>query len=274
MKYCLFTIFLCCVASAAAQDSIQVVTFPHGLIFPPLTANREEAAVGIDQHFGSSRLDVSIGNSLDVVRWVRQEFTIAWGADFFAFALANDYRGYRLKIDAADGFFGMHASLYSASGWQLRFRVLHFSAHLVDGHYDVSTDTWRNNVKPFPFSRNFGEMVAARTYQLGSFGGRGYAGFTYAPIVRPRSIRACSLLGGLELHTETSPHWYGAVHFSLFGIPSYVATWTMQGGVKFGRWNTSGIRLFVACTTGLDPFGEYYNARLQSASVGFAFDFW
>ncbi len=259
--------------SAAAQDGTSGSRwFPSGTGFTPFFANHEEPRVGIAQEIGNSRMKVAIGNALDAYehRWASDTMRVS--ALFFAYALANDHRGYRLKIDAADGFFGLGVSLHGASPWSYRFRFLHFSAHMVDGHYYDEMKMWRDGKDPFPFSRNYAEVVVAYQHHMGAWLIRPYAGITYAPIVKPVAIRKWTMLAGWEVHGPGSTHVYGAHHFTLMGTPAVIGSNAVEAGVKFGPWNGKGARLFLSYQNGWDNFGEYYNIRREAVAVGFAFD--
>jgi hypothetical protein len=230
--------------------------------------------MGIQQEIGSSEMKVAIGNAFETLEYRNGTDTIRLSVLFFAYALANDASGYRLKIDAADGFFGLGFSYNSDSHLSFRFRALHLSAHLVDGHYDTETDQWRDGKEPFPFSRNYGEIVAAYTNSFRDLPFRLYAGFSYAAIIKPTAIRPWAGLAGYELHSGGGTHAYFAHHFSLMGTPVYIGGNTIEAGVKFGNWQNRGARLFVVYQNGWNNFGEYYNERREFFGVGFAFDFW
>lgn len=260
--------------SFSQEDTSRFSFFPSNTQFTPLSANHEEPRMGIQQDFGSSQMTVGVGNLTDIIQYARGEDTVRWGVDFFVYALSDDYRGYRLKIAAADGFFGMHVSYTNGSPWSFRFRALHYSAHLVDGHFDSDRLTWKDGLIPFPFSRNYGELVAARECPLPPFAVRWYAGFSYSVFNKPNEIkRFTSLLGG-EARTGTRPVLYAAYNLSLIGVPRYNGNNTIEVGVKFGSWYGRGARLFLAYYNGLDWFGEYYNQRKEALSAGFTFDFW
>ena len=141
-------------SESQTEESSRFSFFPTNTQFPPLFANHEEPRMGLQQDIGSSNMTVAVGNITDIVQYAHAGDTVRWGADFFVYALSDDYRGYRLKIAAADGFFGMHITYNNNSPWSFRFRALHYSAHLVDGHYDSDNLTWKDGLIPFPFSRN------------------------------------------------------------------------------------------------------------------------
>lgn len=269
-----FCIVLAMSCARAQTDPSGSAWFPSGTLFMPLVANHEEPRMGLSQEIGNTRMKVAIGNALDVYEYRTGTDTLRASALFFAYALANDYRGYRLKIDAADGFFGIGFSYITASRWSVRFRILHLSAHLVDGHYNDAQGQWRDGKLPFPFSRNYGEVVGAYQWNISGYTLRPYAGIAYAPIVKPVAIRKWSVLAGWEAHGPGTTHLYLAHHFTLMGTPTVIGSNTVEAGIKFGRWNGRGLRLFLTYQNGWDNFGEYYNVRREAVAGGFAFDFW
>jgi len=270
-----FLLILVLQGSAVSQnDPAPWTFFPDHLAFMPPVANHEEARVGILQEFDSPRMTVAIGNSLDAVQFAGATDTVRFGIDFFAFALASDYSGYRLKIGAADGFFGIHASFHTHSPLRFRFRALHFSAHMVDGLYDQETNAWKDGMEPFPFSRNYGELLASWDLYPGSLTGRVYAGGSYAVVMKPSAIRRFSALAGAEVSTSGSPHLYAAYNGTLLGVPAYVWSSTVEVGVKFGTWNRRGLRIHLMYQNGLNWFGEFYSERKEFVAIGFTFDFW
>lgn len=260
--------------ASAQPDSSHWTFFPDRALFAPLMANHEEPRMGMQQEIGSSAMKVAIGNAFEMFQYHSGTDTLRFSLLFFAYALANDYQGFRLKIDAADGFFGLGFSYHTASPFSFRFRIIHLSAHLVDGHYNDATEKWRDNKVPFPFSRNYGEVVAAYSSSTRAFPYRLYAGIGYAPIIKPGEIRSISALAGWELHTPGTTHAYIAHHFSLLGTPTYIGSNTIESGVKFGNASGRGIRIFLVYQNGWNNFCEYYNEREEFLGAGFAVEFW
>ena len=266
------TLALLCIFAPALPQDKAVSFFPGGVNFVPLRANHEEARVGLLQELGNSNIHVQIGNALDFVTWVWGTDTLGIGADFFAYALAATFGEYRFKIDAADGFFGIHMSYNHNPRWSARFRVLHYSAHLVDGRFDTDHSVWTQDRLPFPFSRNFGECtVAFRPSPLSPH--RFYAGFGLSVFNRPRAIRAFTSHWGIELAVPSNPHWYCAYHGSLLGIPTYVVSNTLESGMKLGNWNGKGLRIYLAHFGGLAWYGQYYDERRDYFGAGIALDY-
>lgn len=261
---------------------------PGNLVVPPLVANYQEPRVGVRKEIGSSRLKLDIGSTMDLVEYTistEQSKRLRAGIDFFTYALSTSAQGLRLQIDAVDGFFGGHVSYQSVkpnSRFSLRLRILHLSAHFIDGHFDNATGTWKNGIAPIPFTKDFGELVGAYENDWSTVGVMFYSGFSYATLIRPTDIRRFSTIHGIEVHTLDGFGTALGKPFSLFvadnlslvGIPSYVGTNNVELGVKFGEWSGSGVRFYVSYYSGLTVYSQYYNIRDNQWGLGFAFDVW
>ncbi len=276
-------------AQENAPSSMQHFVFlPGHEIVQPLTAADQEPRVGIRKEAGSSRLTLDIGAVLDVVAYRPDQDEaggVRAGIDFFTYALSTSTNGHRLQIDAVDGFFGGHITYRrrsDASSLSIRLRILHRSAHFVDGHYDNGTGTWRNGQEPIPFTKDFGELLVSPAWSLGPVELLPYAGVSYTTLIRPDDMKRLGALTGIEATSGTSlgsafgrPFaLFAAYNLSLDGIPVYVGTNTVMAGAKFGEWTGQGIRLIVSYRNGLEMFGQYYASRRSYWSVGFLFDVW
>jgi hypothetical protein len=295
MRASLYIIFLFCIfgSIAAGQETPTNPTEVRGFeflpgtpIMPPLIANHQEPRVGVRMELGTTRLKLDIGSSLDFLGYSfdeQQSRQLRLGADFFTYALTTSFEGHRLQVDAVDGFFGGHI-VYRASQERstltLRLRLLHLSAHMVDGHFDPETKTWRDGREPIPFTRDFGELLAAYTFAAGSVNIMPYVGGSYATLVRPEEISRWGGLCGIELNSGEllgrvfgkAFELYAADNLTLAGIPEWVGTNMIEIGTKFGRWEGSGIRLYVNYVSGLELFSQYYDVHNSRWGVGFAFD--
>ena len=259
---------------------------PEGLDFAPLKANAQEARVGVLKYFSTSNLKVDIGNTIDVFGWRNSNdamrFTL--GIDFMAYAFVTGSQGLRLQVDAIDGFFGGHLSAtkyLEDSRLQARLRILHLSAHMLDGHYELATKRWIDDREPIPFTKDFGELVVAHDVNpdFGVF--KYYGGISYATLGRPTQIERFGFLAGFELGTvdiigsvldkPTIP--FVAVHATLSGNPVYTGNINTQVGVKFGDWDRKGIVLYLAYYNGNNFFSEYFDQRVTIWGTGFTVDF-
>jgi len=255
-------------------DSASFSFFPPHLSVLPFVANHEEARLGLQQQFGSSRLNIGIGVTMDAIEYASEGDTLRWGPDLYSYALSSTIQDVQFKIAAADGFFGMHLTYTSGSAWSFRFRAMHQSAHLVDGSYDVTAGTWNDGRVPFNFTRNYGEVDVAYEARLGHFPTRIYSGLSGAVWNRPEAIRPVSAMFGIECHSPGTPAFYFAYNLSLMGIPSYVGSNNLEAGLKLGEWSGRGVRIYLSYYCGLDTFGAYYNVRREFAGAGFTFDLW
>ena len=277
-------------ARSQSTDSLPcagVRFLPAAILVPALLANPQEARVGVRKEVGSSRLKLDIGTSMDLIAFTIDSggSSIATGIDFFTYALTTSSEGFRLQVDAVDGFFGGHVS-FSFPGrdasYEVRLRLLHLSAHFVDGHYDLNSGSWRDNRSPLPFTRDFGEILGTIRIHLGGFPLRVYSGFSYATLVRPAEIGRFATLCGLELSSSeivpavlgSRTSLYFACNLTLAAIPSYAGTAAIETGVKFGPTYGRGVRIYGGFTSGPEIFSQYYDLRRTAWGLGFAFDAW
>jgi hypothetical protein len=287
-------LLLCLVGSIAhGQEKAPAPPDAQGFEFlpgtpalPPLIANPQEPRTGVRKEIGTSRLKLDIGSSLDLLGYSfdgQRKKQLRFGVDFFTYALTTSAEEYRLQVDAVDGFFGGHI-VYRAdadqSAFGLRLRIMHLSAHFVDGHIDPETGTWRDNRAPLPFTRDFGELLGFYWFSVGPVSVMPYAGFSYATLRRPTEINRWGGLAGVETNSGESLgrvfgkpfELYLADNISVAGIPEWVGTNIFEVGMKFGRWEGSGLRLYVNYASGLELFSQYYDIRNSKWGVGFAFD--
>jgi hypothetical protein len=287
---CLIGLLTGSMRSAAQQPAIE--TLPWQVKFLPgaplpfrLTANPQESRTGIRKEIGSSHLKLDIGATYDLLELTPGNDTSAvlrFGAEFFTYALSVSAEGLRLQIDAVDGFFGGHFLFLSrgSSGRQtaLRLRILHQSAHFLDGHISVQTKTWRDNRAPNPYTRDFGELCGIQKIRPGPFDLEFFGGVSYATLVRPIEVQRWAYFAGVEIGDVVgSPggkpaRLYAAGYFLLSGMPAYVGTTTLEGGIRFGE--SDGLRLYVEFHSGLEIYGQYFDVKTTRWGVGIAFDPW
>ncbi len=257
-------------------------------VSPRFTADPEEARSGIMKEFGTSRLKLDVGIAYDLLEWrTRNNSTrsLRLGTELFTYALVMNANGRRLQADAADAFIGGHL-LYTQRIDRglaaLRLRILHLSAHFLDGHQSADGNLWREGREPIPFSRDYGELTHLwrRMTTRGHF--QIYGGIAYATLIRPVEINRWSFLAGGEYADAKlagsvlgqPAHCYAAFHFTLAGIPAWIGTTHLEGGLRLGDWDRAGVRLYVNYQAGLDVFHQYYNVRGESWGGGIAFDLW
>ncbi len=273
-------------ADESASPPPLLTFLPGPPVVTPLVANPQEPRVGLRKQFGSSRMKLDIGSSLDFLELSPSadgSERIRLGADFFTYALTTSSQGLRLQVDAVDGFFGGHIVYRSESpgSWLgLRLRLMHLSAHFLDGHYDNVLGQWKDGRAPVPFTRDFGELTGMGMWNLGGTVIRGYAGFSYSTLIRPVDINRFSTLSGVELHSLSLPgsvfgkpaSLYLADNLTVAGVPAWTGTNTLEMGIKFGAWDGSGVRIYASYEHGREVFSQYYNVLTDQWGLGFAFD--
>jgi hypothetical protein len=203
-----------------------------------------------------------------------------------AYAYVTSYLSYRLQIDAIDGFFGGNAT-YSKEcengRFITRFRYVHSSAHLVDGHWDVADQKWINNQSPNAYGNNYGEILFARENKLDECFLRYYAGASMSTGMKTGNEKLKKYLykAGFEYALpnlfgtffEKDENIFIAVNFDLRGIPKYVANQNYLLGMKFGTWQGKGISIYASYYNGGDVFNQYLNIRVSRFGIGFMLDF-
>lgn len=274
-------------AQAGATDqttAVDVRFLPGGPGASPPLAHLHEPRLGVRKEIGSSRMKLDIGGSFDFLEVARgSSLRIRFGADFFAYALTTSSEGLRLQVDAVDGFFGGHIlARFPGSPFpvDIRLRVMHLSAHFLDGHLLSNTTAWRDNRAPVPFTRDFGEVLAMVGVATGVLRWRVYTGVSYATLIRPVEIRRWTSLYGIECWSPEITgnvmgkpcNFYAAYHLTVSGIPSIAGSNNVEAGIRFGEWDESGIRVYLSYSAGPDLFSQYYDIRREFWGLGFAFD--
>lgn len=252
----------------------------------PLKANNQEARLGVLYYTSTTNLKVDIGNTVDLLSFEFDDSSsrISAGIEFMAYAFSKSYAGKRLQISAVDGFFGGNISFskqFAQSKLIARFRIIHNSAHLVDGSYDSSTDAWIDNTKPIPFTKDFGEITVAHQINSQNFYLKYYGGISYAALVRPDELKRYNFHIGFELANgsflgkvfEHDLNLFIAEHFFLDGTSKYFGNQQLMAGVKFGNWDRKGIVLYVSYYSGRDMFSSFYDKKINKFGLGFSVDF-
>jgi hypothetical protein len=285
-KYIFLLFLLFIIKNPAQENKISLEFLPSGLNFMPLKANVQEARLGILYFPSDKSLRADIGNSVDFVKLnvSDEKISIASGIEFMGYALSKNYEQYRLQIDALDGLFGGNVTLkkrYEKSKLYLRFRIIHNSAHLVDGRYDFVKNMWIDSSRSNYFTRNFYEITAAHQLNT-SFGYfKYYGGFSHSFFVRPAKIKRINLHAGFELSFENligkvfnkDENIFVANYFYFAGLEKYVGSQQTMFGIKFGRWEGKGMTLYFAYSSGLDYFDAFFGSRISRFGIGFNVDF-
>ncbi len=285
MKKIFILFALLFITEIAVAQNPQVEFMPSQITFLPFRANFEEARIGVLYYSENGNLKLDLGGTTEILgfNFPNKNITVTLGIEFMAYALSTSYSGRRLQIDAVDGFFGGHASFakFVENGKYLaRFRIIHNSAHLVDGHYDEELKRWMNDDKPIPFTRDFGELTFAREQNAGNFLLKYYGGVAYATLVRPSTLKKYSFSAGFEAHSNKfyndlfgeNLNLFIAYNFILKGMPVYTGNNHLMIGAKFGEWYGKGLVFYFSYFSGKNVFSEYYANSIKRFGIGFYVD--
>jgi hypothetical protein len=271
-----------------AQDSTNYMFkfLPSGLHFQSLKANSQEAKIGVLYFPSNANLKIDLGNSIDIVSFYfpNDQLHLTFGIDFFAYALSTSFSGNRLQIDALDGLFGGNSVLskkYGKDRLVIRFRILHNSAHLVDGHFNQNTDHWINDQGPIPFTKDFGELLSAYEVNYDFILFRYYGGLSYATLIRPATLKRWNFLSGIETVLlsligkvfNNPANIFASYNFLLNGENRYSGNSDFMLGIKFGGWHEKGIIFYTEYYSGQRRFNEYFREKIKEFGLGFYVDF-
>jgi hypothetical protein len=285
-SYFLVLFFLFSINGTAQEKKTSFEFLPSGLNFVPLKANMQEAKIGVLFFPDNKNLKVDMGNSTDLAKlnMSPDKISFAAGLEFMGYALSTNYKEYRLQIDALDGFFGGNLTFkkkYTDNELNIRLRIIHNSAHLVDGHYDFIKKMWIGIDTSIHFTKNFYELTVAHQLNT-SFGYfKYYGGFSHSFFVRPANVKRINYHAGFELDFKNflgrffakDENIFLANHFSISGFRKYVGSQQTMLGLKFGNWEGKGITVYLSYYSGLNYFDAYYGEKFSKFGLGFYVDF-
>jgi hypothetical protein len=285
-SYFLILFSLFSIYGQAQENKISFEFLPSGLNFVPLKANTQEAKIGVLFFPDNKNLKVDMGNSTDLVKLdiLQRNISFAAGLEFMGYALSTNHKEHRLQIDALDGFFGGSVTFkkkYIDNELNIRLRIIHNSAHFVDGHYDFIKKMWIGVDTSINFTKNFYEITIAHQLNT-SFGYfKYYGGFSHSFFVRPANIKRINYHAGFELDFKNlfgkffakDENIFLANHFSVAGFREYVGSQQTMFGLKFGNWGGKGITVYLSYYTGLNYFDAYYGEKISKFGIGFYVDF-
>lgn len=261
---------------------------PDSLHFYPLRGGNDEARMGLVFYPENLNLKVQIGNSTDVLSFAFDGYKkkITVGAEFMAYGSVRTYKDYILQIDAIDGMFGgniSYSNLMDDGRFFIRFRFIHHSAHLVDGHWDSEVGNWIERI-PNSFGKDFAEIIFSNEKNYKDNLLRYYGGGNFAVHINTQNkiLKRYVAKAGFEI---VQKNIFGKVFnkdgngFLLYNIHTMTTETTMlnhhiQLGYKFGYWYDKGISFYLAYYNGSNPFSQYFENRVENFGIGFNIDFY
>ncbi len=271
-----------------ADSTFKFIFLPKGIDFMPLKAGIDEPRMGLLYYSSNSDLKIDIGNAVDLLGFDfnSSKSKITLGAEFMAYAYVTSYLRYRLQIDALDGFFGGYLNYSKQFEWGrfiTRFRYIHSSSHLVDGHWDELRHVWINNQEPIAYGNNYAELLLANEQKINSTFLRYYGGTAMSTGMdtKQKQLKKFVYKAGMEYYF---PNLFGrflnkdeslffAFNLDIKGIPEYIVNQNYMLGIKFGNWYDKGVVIYASYYNGGDIFNQYFTQRVSRFGIGFMFDF-
>jgi hypothetical protein len=242
------------------------------LLYTPSKSNLFENRTGLTKDFASSKIRLDIAYSPDFLLLKSSDNSFSLGADFHAFGLLfNESEKIILQVDAIDAIFGGHFSWrkeFDSYTISSRFRILHLSSHLVDGHYNLENGYWKNNKSPMPFGREYADFSACLEYNNFRFN----IGSDFIFRQRPDVLTEINPETSAEYRLKDCPgkgsYLYLSGTIKLSGVhDARYLNKTVTGGVSFNI--NKPIDLFLLFYSGLNYYGEYYAETLRYFGIGF-----
>lgn len=273
MKKLLF-LFLVLNIFISAQTKVEY--FPDDLNIQPFTANAIEPKLGFLFQVGKNELRLDIGNSIDIVKLQSDDNeTYTFGADLFTYTLLRGEGNFHFPVDAVDYLFGLNFG-YKNIGknyeYGARLRLSHISAHFVDGHFDGTSNQWRDNRNPIVYSREFFELMPY--YKIENI--RLYAGITYLINVSPSTIGKDNYQIGFDYFYPNlvldSFTPFAAFDFKLANTGVLTGNKNFTAGIKFGKVEGKGFSIYYNYYSGKSIHGEYFNVDKEYSAFGINLD--
>lgn len=274
--------------SAFSQSEMEFEFLPDSLHFLPLRGNPQEAKMGVLWFPSNNNLKVDIGNSIDILGFYypSSNTKITVGTEFMAYGLVTSYQQHQLQIDALDGFFGgnlTYSKKYEKNIMYSRFRFIHHSAHLADGHWDSYEGKWMDSEVPIGFGRDYFELLIGMHQSDNFLSYRYYGSGSYSITQFTRHKPLSRLSGGLgiEAHKPSFPgnilgqksNLFFTGHLNIIKTSSILINQTYLAGIKFGEWDGKGILFYFSYYSGGDIFSQFFTERVNRFGFGLSLDF-
>jgi len=256
----------------------RVVFFPNGLNFKPYAANILEPRVGFMFELDKNYLRLDIGNSIDLTKiYLNEKEKFSFGADFFTYTLLRSQNNFKFPVEAVDYLFGLNFAYINFDslkniGYGSRLRISHISSHLSDGRFDNVSFSWKDQLNPFVYSREFFELSFYYEYNNAKI----YLGASYLFHIIPKNIKRDEYFAGVEyfanfISSHFLPYFAYNIKINHFSNEYYV-NHNAALGSKLGTKNGRGISLYLSYYKGKNFHGPLYLYDKNYVSLGFNVD--
>ncbi len=274
MKKIISVLFLIFANLLNAQH--ETIYFPDKLNIQPFTANVIEPTLGFIFQAGNDGLRMDIGNSLDAAWFsLNKDEILSVGFDLFTYTKLRSEDNFKFPVEAVDYLFGINLGYKRKIGtneYGLRVRISHISAHLADGSFDILSDEWINENRPFVYSREFVELFPY--YKFDNL--RIYTGFTFIWSVIPAELGNDNYNIGFDYFFDNIScnliFPFIAYDLKLVNIFERSANHSIEAGIKFGNVFGRGFSLYYNFYSGKSVHGLLFNEDRQYSAIGINLD--
>ena len=260
--------------------------FPGSVLVPGPYAGKYEARIGGSRESENDKLRLDIGGSVDILAYNKyrkpQEFS--FGADFFTWTRLRASGGFKFPVEAVDYYFGINGAFKATEEESIfsdvRVRLAHISAHLVDGDPSFTSP----QQEYITYSREFldatvgfdgKKLLGLRGPKL--FALRPYAGAQWLFHTIPDTLGVVTPYAGLDASWQpgsalplTFRFGYEArLNTELEPIGEHQA----RLGMKIGDIDSRGVILEGSYYSGRSHYGQHFSSREKFFSLGFAVEF-
>jgi hypothetical protein len=283
---------------ASAQNSDGFIEPPRAVVAP--YAGKYEARIGVTDQPAEHHLRLDIGASVDLLSLKSVTYPpgdpnvtddklqigdiarTTFGADFFTWTQLRSVGNFKFPVEAVDYYFGINAARHYEKSLlsDLRLRVAHISAHLVDGDPSF-TDPEQ---KYMTYSREFVDAMAG--FDLERLTGSGVEG----PIQSRLDAGALWLFHTIpDTLGRLTPYVGGDMNWRLLeesfpvtlraGLEARLNTelepigeFLGRVGVKLGTPTSRGVTIEGSYYSGHSPYGQRFTTREKYFALGFLVD--
>lgn len=228
---------------------------PEENIFQTITTNYFEPRIGLSYNPGNGYFKVDAGKAFDLILFDNITNKFSFGTEFFMHALGLNIKEKRLPIDAADGYFGVNINYENISKkLKVRLKVLHNSAHFVDGHEErkINYQPKENYVNDF-LDLTIQKYLSNNFYV--------YSILNYPIIIHPKELHKLNLSFGNEWlinlsnsFLENEVNYFIAYQIKLTPIPKYIGSNHFMTGIKFGKAKETQLKIYFSYYNGENLF--------------------
>ncbi len=207
---------------------------------------------------------------------------LSFGAEFFTWTRLRAADNFKFPVEAVDYYFGIVGQLYASRSIisDVRLRVAHISAHLVDGDPSFTSPEQQY----MTYSREFADLmvgltppIALNTIHNGAGARiRPYVGAQWLFHTIPDTLGALTPYAGLDVAVQpiripvTLRFGYEArLNTELEPIGEH----HVRLGVKFGDIDSHGVLVEGSYYSGRSHYGQHFSEREEYFSLGFGVDF-